>query len=110
MNREEIFYLLPYLFSLGLSAAIFIYTWRHRHVRGARVYSWFAAGQILGIFGFILELVSPNIQIKILWDKFQWLVDSFLIVVPFLIFSIRFSEYKLRSPRLTWATWLALPI
>ena len=110
MNREEVFYLVPYLLSLSLSLGIFLYTWRHRGVRGAKVYSWFVAGQTLTILGFILELVSPNLQIKILWDKFQWLTISFLAIVPFLRFSIQFSEYKPRFPRLTWGFWLALPI
>ena len=109
MNREEFFYILPYLLSLSLSLAIFIYTWGHRHVRGAGMYAWFVLGQTLTILGFILELVSPNLQTKILWDKFQWLSISFLTIVPFLIFSIQFSEQKLKSPRLTWAVWLTFP-
>ncbi len=110
MNREEIFYLLPYLFSLALSLGIFIYTWRHRYVHGARAYAWFAGGQIVTIIGFILELTSPNLQTKILWDKFQWLTDSFLIILPFLIFSLQYSEQNLRRPRLIWSYWLSVPI
>lgn len=110
MNREEVFYLIPYLLSLGLSLAVFIYTWRHRQVRGARIYAWFVVGQTLTILGFILELVSPNLQTKLLWDKFQWLTVSFLAIVSFLIFSLQYSEHKLRYPRLIWGFWLALPI
>jgi PAS domain S-box-containing protein len=110
VNREEILYLLPYLLSLTLTLGILIYTWRHRHARGARIYSWFVGGQTLTIMGFILELISPNLQTKLLWDKFQWLTDSFLVFIPFLIFSIQFSEHKLRRPRLTWGYWIGLPI
>jgi hypothetical protein len=91
MNREEFFYILPYLFSSGLSLAIFIYTWRHRQARGARIYLWFVAGQTLTILGFILELISPNLQTKILWDKFQWLTVTYLVVLPFLLFAVEFS-------------------
>ena len=109
MNREEFFYLLPYLLSLGISLAVFSYTWQHRKVRGAKLYAWFVGGQMLTIFGFILELVSPNLQIKVLWDKFQWLSISFLVIIPFLLFTIQYSEYPLRSPRLTWSFWLAFP-
>src|SRR6185503_4968721 len=100
---------LPYMLSLVISLAVFVYTWRHRDVRGAKVYAWFVGGQTLTILGFILELVSPSLQIKILWDKFQWLTLSFLAILPFLIFAIQFSEYKLRSSRLAWTFWLALP-
>jgi|GEM_PF-1709018 len=110
MNREEFFYLLPYLFSFGLALAIFFYTWAHRHVRGARIYSWFMFGQILTLLGFILELVSPNLQTKLFWDKFQWLTDSFVAFIPFLIFATRFSEHKLWNPRLIWAYWISLPV
>ena len=102
MNREEFFYLLPYVFSLALSLGVFIYTWQHRYVRGARLYSWFVGGQTLTILAFIFELVSPNLQTKLLWDKFQWLTDSFLVILPFLLFSVQFSEYKLRYPRAMW--------
>ena len=110
MNREEFFYLLPYVFSLALSLGVFIYTWQHRYVRGARLYSWFMGGQILTILAFIFELVSPNLQTKLLWDKFQWLTDSFLVILPFLFFSVQFSEYKLHYPRLTWGGILTFPI
>src|SRR5678815_1647351 len=110
MNREEFFYLLPYILSLALSCGIFIYAWKHRRVRGARAYTWFVARQTLTITAFIFELISPNLETKLLWDKFQWLTDSFLVFIPFLIFAIQFSEHQLRRPRLTWGLWLAPPI
>ena len=110
MDREEILYLTPYLLSLLLTLGVFIYTWGHRYVRGAKTYSWFVGGQTLTILGFIFELISPNIQTKILWDKFQWITDTFLVIIPFLIFSIQFSEHKLRHPRLTRAFWTSLAI
>src|SRR5574342_1013365 len=110
MNQAELFYLIPYLLSLALSLGIFIYTWQHRFVRGARAYSWFVGGQTLTILGFIFELISPNLEIKVLWDKFQWLTDTFLVILPFLIFSVQFTEHKLRHPRLTWGFWLGIPI
>jgi PAS domain S-box-containing protein/putative nucleotidyltransferase with HDIG domain len=102
MNREEFLYLTPYVFSLLLSVGIFLYTWRHRQVRGASAYTWFVGGQTLTILGFILELVSPTLRIKIFWDKFQWLTVSFLVLLPFLIFTIQYSEHKLRYPVFAW--------
>jgi PAS domain S-box-containing protein len=107
MNREEVLYLAPYIFSLLLSLGIFVYTWRHRQVRGARAYSWFVAGQTLTILGFIFELISPNLEIKIVWDKFQWLTDSYLVILPFLIFSFTFTEYEYPRPRLFWGIIIA---
>jgi len=107
MNREQFLYLAPYLFSLLLSLGIFLYTWRHRYVRGARTYTWFTAGQTLTILGFILELLSPALGWKLFWDKFQWLTLSFLVILPFLIFSVQFSEYKVHFPLLAWGIVLA---
>ncbi|MFT3896081.1 MAG: PAS domain S-box protein [Anaerolineales bacterium] len=110
MNREEFFYLLPYLFSLALSLGIFFYAWRHRLVRGVRAYTWFVGGQVLYIVGFLLELISPNLQTKLLWDKFQWLVESAFVFIPFLAFSLQFSDHKLKNPRLMWAVWIGVPL
>jgi PAS domain S-box-containing protein len=110
MNREEVLYLAPYFFSLALSLGIFWYSWRHRHVRGARAYTWYVGGQTLTILGFILELISASLETKIFWDKFQWLTVTYLVILPFLIFSIQYSEHKLRNPRSIWSFWLAIPV
>ena len=110
MNREEFFYLLPYLFSLALSLGILFYSWRHRHVRGAGAYTWFVAGQTVSILAFILELVSPSLDTKILWDKFQWLTETLWIIVAFLIFALQFTEYKFRYPITSWSILLIAPV
>lgn len=110
MNREEVLYLAPYFFSLALSLGIFWYSWRHRHVRGARAYTWYVGGQTLTILGFIFELISASLETKIFWDKFQWLTITYLVILPFLIFSIQYSEHKLRNPRIIWSFWLAIPV
>ncbi|HZM22738.1 MAG TPA: histidine kinase N-terminal 7TM domain-containing protein [Anaerolineales bacterium] len=110
MNREEVLYLAPYFFSLALSLGIFWYSWRHRHVRGARAYTWYVGGQTLTILGFIFELISASLETKIFWDKFQWLTVTYLVILPFLIFSIQYSEHKLRNPRSIWSFWLAIPV
>jgi PAS domain S-box-containing protein len=109
VNREEFFYLLPYLFSLALSLGIFIYSWLHRRVHGAKIYSWSVGGQTLTILGFILELISPNLEIKIIWDKFQWLTQA-VFIVTYLIFAIEFTSYKLRHPKPTWLLFSVIPL
>jgi PAS domain S-box-containing protein/putative nucleotidyltransferase with HDIG domain len=109
MTLEELLYLPPYLISLLLSFGIFIYAWLHRRVRGARAYTWFMAGQTLSIFGFIMELISPNLEIKIVWDKFQWLTQA-MVIVAYLAFAIQFTEHKLRHPGATWGILIAFPL
>lgn len=109
MNREEILYLIPYVASLFLSAGVFLYSWRRRRVRGAGAYTWFVGGQTLSIFGFIMELITPNLQVKIMWDKFQWLTEGTIIVVAFLVFAIQFTEYSLQHPIIFWSILLSIP-
>jgi PAS domain S-box-containing protein len=102
MNREELLYLAPYIFSLILLAGIFHYALQHRYVRGARTYAWLIAGQTLTVLGFIFELISPRLETKILWDTFQGLTTAFLVILPFLVFAVQFSEHKLNYPFFTW--------
>lgn len=109
MDRAELFYLLPYPFSLLLSLGIFIYSWRHPNVKGASAYTWFVGGQTLSIFGFVMELFTPNLNLKIMWDKFQWLTEGTIIIVAFLAFAIQFTEYKLRSQIIFWTLLLFTP-
>jgi PAS domain-containing protein len=110
MNRDEFLYLAPYLISLLITSGVFLYALKNHHVRGAATYSWFVAGQTLTIFGFILELISPQLQTKIQWDLFQWVTDTALVIPPFMFFAIEFTEAKLRSPRLTWSLLLLVPV
>ena len=109
MNREELLYLLPYLFSLALTGGIFFYTWRHRRVRGAVAFAWFVGGQTLYIVGFILEMTSPDLDAKILWDKFQWLTETVIVIISFMVFAINFTEFKFHHPRLAWTIILLFP-
>lgn len=97
MNRSESLYLLPFLGSLLLSIGVLIYAWRHRSATGVCAYTWYALGQTLWIFGFIFELISSDVSIKIFWDGFQWLA-GFISLIAFPIFSVRFTEYKLKHP------------
>jgi len=96
MTRAEILYLIPYLISLVLSAGVMVYAWRGRRVPGAATYAWYAAGQTLWVFGFILELISPDITSKISWDGFQWLA-GIIILLAFPVFAIQYTEYKIRN-------------
>jgi PAS domain S-box-containing protein/putative nucleotidyltransferase with HDIG domain len=109
MNRAETLYLAPYIFSLLLSVGVFFYAWLHRQVRGARAYTWFVAVQALSIFGFVIELISPQLEIKILWDKFQWLTFS-TFTVAYLVFAVQFTEQKFQHPKFTWGVLLAIPL
>jgi PAS domain S-box-containing protein/putative nucleotidyltransferase with HDIG domain len=70
-------------------------------------YTWYALGQTLWIFGFLVELVSHDLSNKIFWDGFQWLA-TLLILIAFPLFTVQYSEYKLNDPAKT--LWLSLVI
>ena len=91
---NKLLFLLPYLLSLGITTSIFFYAWRHRHVRGASVYTWYVAGQALWGLGYIIELISPELDQKIFWDQFQW-IAGFFILIAFPVFAFKLSLFIL---------------
>lgn len=108
MTRVELLYLLPYFLSLTLSIGIFYYTWRRRKAKGAMAFTWHIAGQTLWIFGFIIELITPDLYGKIFWDGFQWLAGTAILVI-FPVFVVQFIEYKIANPRRVFALSLIVP-
>jgi len=108
MTRSELFYLLPYFVSLALSLGILYYTWERRSAKGVTAFTWYMAGQALRVFGFIIELLTPDLSGKMFWDGFQWLA-SLLLVIAFLVFAIQYTEYKLKHPRQLFILVLIVP-
>ena len=94
-------YLLPYLASLGIALALSIYTWRHRHVPGAKYFAIFLPIQVTLILGFILELLSPTLIGKIFWDDFQW-IGTLLTPVVLLAFAYDYSRQTPSHARLLY--------
>ena len=109
MTRTELAHIIPYLASLALSLAIFIYTYIKRQARGAQAFGLYMLAQTLGIMGFIFEMLSPELDEKIFWDQFQW-ICSILTVYFIPLFAIQFTEYKLRDPRKYLLLSLMTPI
>jgi PAS domain S-box-containing protein len=110
MTADHFFYLVPYFLSLGISLGILVYSWQHRKVNGARFYTWYMASQLLSVGAFILEILSPQLETKLLWDKFQWFTDGMFIILSFLLFTIQFTEHKLSRSRLFWFAAVAVPV
>ena len=96
MDTDRLLYLIPYVISAFLSLGILIYAWRKRNYRSARELSFFLLGQTFWLFGIILELIASDINIKILWDKFQW-VGGVISLVSLPYFAARFANYTLRK-------------
>ncbi len=109
MNESKIIYLVPYFGSLGLSLGTLFFAWLRRGAPGTQAYIFYVSAQSLWIFGFIIELISPTIELKIFWDGIQWLA-AVIVLTSFPIFAIQFTEYKLGYPRFYFALSLIVPI
>ena len=96
MDTDRLLYLIPYVISAFLSLGILNYAWRKRNYRSARELSFFLLGQTFWLFGIILELIASDINIKILWDKFQW-IGGVISLVSLPYFAARFANYTLRK-------------
>jgi len=96
MQKLEILNLIPYLLSLIISLAVGFFTVKRRHVVGAVSFSLIIFIEILTTIGYILELITPNLQGKMFWDNFQW-YTSLVFPVVLLLFA---HEYigKLTTP------------
>lgn len=109
MNTVEILHLLPYLASLGLSLVALLYAWSRHGTQGTQAFIWYAGGQSLWIFAFILEVLPWSLQGKIFWHDVQWL-GELISVVAFPVFAAQYSEYHLRNSRLLFQLSLIVPI
>jgi len=100
MSLQALIYLLPYFFSVAISAAVGTYALRRRSVPGALPFAWTALLQAFTAVGFVLELISPSLEAKIFWDNFQF-VTLALSPLAFLAFVF---EYTGRTPAHPWRT------
>ncbi len=86
MEKTEILNLIPYYLSLLISISVGLFTIKRRHVVGAVSFSLIIFVEILTTFGYILELISPDLSRKMFWDNFQW-YTSLTFPVVLLLFA-----------------------
>ena len=110
MNREQVLHLVPYVVSLAVLAGILAYAVRRPYLRAVRPLGWMIFGQILTVSGYLLELVSFDLESKILWDSLQWMTFAFLVLLPMLAFAAEFSGHRFPLPPLTWGILVAMPV
>ena len=92
--------LVPFALSLAISLGVAIYCWRRRREVGAAAYALVAASQASWTLGYILELTSPTLNAKILWDDFQYLGLAGW-VIGIIAFTLTFTG---RPPVRSWLT------
>ena len=108
MSQESLPYLLPYILSVAISLSVAIYAWLRRTVRGAFPYGWFAFGQALWTFGYILELSSLGLEAKHFWDDFQWL-GALISIAAFPVAILEYADIKTVKPRQLWGLCAIVP-
>ncbi|MBI5295306.1 MAG: HD domain-containing protein [Chloroflexi bacterium] len=108
MTSAQLAYLFPYVASLTLSLGVLVYAYRQRHAQGAQAFVVYVGGQTLWVFGFILELVTPNLALKIFWDGVQWVAGA-ASLVAFPIFAVQYTEFRLKNSRQLFHFSLIVP-
>jgi diguanylate cyclase (GGDEF)-like protein len=79
------------LFCGILLAAIALYSWRRRFVRGALWFSLFMLAISIYVTGYFFELSSVNLTAMLFWNKIQYI--GTLLLPPFcLLFALHFSQ------------------
>jgi hypothetical protein len=96
MQKIEFVSLLPSFFSLAISIAVGMFTFKRRHVVGAWSFSLIILVEILTTIGYILELIAPGLQGKIFWDNFQW-YTALIFPVTLILFTHEYLK-KLKPP------------
>lgn len=106
MTLEQVLYLVPYLVSAAISLGVAFYSWRRRATTGATAFAVYALAEGIATVGFVLELASPTLAAKMLWDDLQW-PSFFIFPVAALIFV---HQYTGRTGQRTQWVWRAFSV
>jgi diguanylate cyclase (GGDEF)-like protein/PAS domain S-box-containing protein len=98
-------YLIPYLLSTFICVGISLHAFRRRELPGARPFAYLAASETVWTLGYLLQLVSPDLAGKLLWNNFQFL-GAVGAPLAYLAFSYAYTGRSLK--RSTWRIILAL--
>lgn len=83
MNLTELSPLLLSLVSLLFAITLGIYTWERRKSKGAVQLAIILFSEAFWILGFIFEMLSYSLQVRVFWDLFQWLFAPILALAVF---------------------------
>ncbi len=107
MSGSAIIYLIPYVISLVISAAVGIYAWNRRDVAGALPFALFAWAEASWTAGYIFELLANSLQAKLFWDNTQFFGSS-CVPLFLLAFALDYSGHRLTYRRTIWGSLFAL--
>ncbi|HOI09500.1 MAG TPA: histidine kinase N-terminal 7TM domain-containing protein, partial [Myxococcota bacterium] len=61
----------PAIVTLALTIFLGLYSWRRRHITGARAYAFACALSTLWVLGVILEILAVDLAVQVHWRRFQ---------------------------------------
>ncbi|MBN1562756.1 MAG: PAS domain-containing protein, partial [Anaerolineae bacterium] len=101
MSRSDIFYLIPYMLSFGISFSLGIYAWQRRGIPGARPFAWIAWAEASWTFFYMFELTSDSLNAKLFWDNAQFL-GALFGPVAVLAFALDYTGHRLGRDKRLW--------
>ena len=107
MSLPGFLYLITYLLSAFICVGISLYAFRRRKLPGARPFAYLAASETVWTFGYFLQLVSPDLAGKLLWNNLQFL-GAVGAPLAYLAFSFEYTGRTIK--RSTWRIILALSV
>lgn len=92
-----------------LLAAIALYSWRRRFVRGALWFSLFMLAVSIYVTGYFFELSSADLPAILFWNKVQYI--GILLLPPFcLLFALHFSQKNAGVNRWVYLVLFLIPV
>ncbi len=83
-----------FLLSGLLLAILMTVAWRHRHIPSGQIFLLLLAMALLWNVTFLLELILPDLEMKILMTQFQFIAIGFIPIIWF-VFSCVYSGFPL---------------
>ncbi len=109
MNFSKAIFLLPYLFSAGITIWVGLVAWRRRTVAAALPLVWITITQVVWTLGYVFQLLAARLEMMLFWNNFQFLGAVFLpLFYLSFILQLNFRENPL--PRLDWRYLLPVSI
>jgi diguanylate cyclase (GGDEF)-like protein/PAS domain S-box-containing protein len=105
LSLSGFLYLIPYILSALICAGISFYALQRRALPGALAFAFLAGSEMVWTLGYILQLVSPTLDGKLLWNNLQFL-GAVSAPVAYLAFSFAYAGRKIKPS--TWRIILAL--
>ena len=100
MAIQDFVHLLPYVLSAATSIAIAGYAWG-RTVPGSRQFAVLAIAQAVATVGFIFEITSDELEVKLFWTNIQT-IAFFVWPMAYFAFALKFTGRDLAGGRRTW--------